>query len=121
MTNITKRGERLAWSLNRWMGTTREIQETCSLIARHGMTYGRIQEVWCSRELSDHQTRWFESREETLERQIARLVESLPAPSDESGVLAPVVVEFEGDPRGWTVRLVVTDHRGARYEYGCDE
>jgi hypothetical protein len=101
MTQITDRGRKLASKLNPAIGTTREIEETCSLIARHAKTHGHIQETWCSVELSDRQTARLMVREAALERRIVDLIEHLPD-TDEG----PWAVLFGGDPRGHTVKLV---------------
>jgi hypothetical protein len=102
MAETTERGWRLAHKLNPAIGTTSAIAETCSLIARHARTHGHIQETWCSVEMSDRQTARLEKREAQLEARITRLVEDLPE-TDEG----PITVLFGGDPRGYTVKLVM--------------
>lgn len=104
MATITERGRFIAWELNPYMGTTSEIQEACSLIGRHAVSYSRIQELWCSSERVNN-VEWlrnyYETKEARLEARIADLVESLPHTDN-----GPVRVEFEGDPRGSTVKLL---------------
>lgn len=104
MATITERGRFIAWELNPYMGTTSEIQEACSLIGRHAVSYSRIQELWCSDERAcnvDWLREYYEKREASLEARILDLVESLPWTAD-----GPVTVEFQGDPRGATVKLL---------------
>ena len=105
MAQVTARGRFIAWELNPYMGTTSEIQEACSLIGRHAVSYSRIQELWCSSERVNN-VEWlrnyYETREARLEARIADLVESLPHTDN-----GPVRVEFEGDPRGSTVKLTL--------------
>jgi len=100
MPTVTSSGEKLASYLAPVLGYTHAISETCSLIARHAKTYARIQEMWCSVEMSDRETARVERQEEILERRIRDLVADLPHSDD-----GPFGVEFSGDPRGYTVRL----------------
>lgn len=105
MATITERGRFIAWELNPYMGTTSEIQEACSLIGRHAVSYSRIQELWCSSERVnnvDWLRNYYEAKEARLEARITDLVESLPHTDN-----GPVRVEFEGDPRGSTVKLTL--------------
>lgn len=111
---VTQAGVKFAWKLNHQIGTTGHIQRVCSLLHRHARTYDWIQEVWCDTDLSERprQQARLEAKEEWLEARIRDLVEYLPQP--DSG---PWTVEFSGDPRGYTVRLVTVDGR----EYGIYE
>lgn len=105
MAQVTARGRFIAWELNPYMGTTSEIQEACSLIGRHAVSYSRIQELWCSSERVnnvDWLRNYYETKEARLEARIADLVESLPHTDN-----GPVRVKFEGDPRGSTVKLTL--------------
>ena len=99
---ITNRGRELAWKLNPALGSTVEIDRTCSLIVRHARTYNRIQEVWCSVELSDRATAQLERREALLEQRLTDLVDWLPWTDD-----GAITVKFDGDPRGHCVKLVM--------------
>lgn len=105
MVQVTARGRFIAWELNPYMGTTSEIQEACSLIGRHAVSYSRIQELWCGSERVNN-VEWlrnyYETKEARLEARIADLVESLPHTDN-----GPVRVKFEGDPRGSTVKLTL--------------
>lgn len=118
MTATTLAGYRLAEKLNPYMGTTHQIVETCSLIARHAKTYNRIQEIWCSDEMSDIRREALEAQEEKLMHRIADLVADLPHADEEyrdyddidgwasATIRGPFIVQFDGDPRAYTVRLV---------------
>ncbi len=106
MAEVTAKGRELASRLNPFIGTTWAIEETASLLARHGTTYNRIQEMLCSVEMSDRQTARIEKQEADIEARIMSLVQDLPTPDD-----GPWRVVFQGDPRGWTVRLVAPDGR----------
>lgn len=114
MTVITRRGRGLAWKLNPYIGTTTAIEETCSLIARHAITYNRIQELWCNSERANNHTptrEYYEAREAWLEARITDLVADLPHTDD-----GPFRVEFQGDPRGSTVQIWLPNtHRGSSY------
>jgi hypothetical protein len=111
MTQITKKGYELAWRLNPYIGTTNRIAETCSLIARHAITYARIQEWWCNEEMADPAVKALEAKEDRLEERITDLVNDLPW--TETGQIR---VQFDGDPRAYVVRLLVPDedYRGTR-------
>lgn len=109
---VTQAGVKFARKLSYQIGTTDHIQRVCSLLHRHARTYDWIQEAWCSNEMPDRSVALLEEREEWLEARIRDLVQYLPDP--DSG---PWKVEFSGDPRGYTVRLVAPDGR----EYGIYE
>jgi hypothetical protein len=47
-TRITAKGRELAWKLNPAIGTTAEIERTCSLIARHATTHTQLAEILCN-------------------------------------------------------------------------
>lgn len=108
----TVRGKALADKVGRYLGFTNEITSLCSGITRNARAYNTIQEAWCCVEMSARQTRRTEAREAALEARIADLVGSLPATDD-----GPFTVRFQGDPRGWTVRLIHPDGK----EIGCDD
>lgn len=96
--NITIPGRLLADKLNRYIGTTSEILKVCSLITRHAKTYARFQEAACNREM----TSWEVRREAQVEARIVALVESLPHTGE-----GPIAIKLQGDPRGFTVKLVL--------------
>ena len=106
MAQTTKKGDDLAAKLNPLIGTTREIRETCALIARHATTYHGIQEQWCSVDFSDRPgaAQWLEDREAAIVRRLVALAESLP--HTDYGAWR---VEFDGDPRGSCSWLVAPD------------
>src|SRR4029453_2461052 len=89
MTEITERGNKLAWKLNPMMGTTTEIRRLCSLIARHARTHNRYAEIWCRGELSGRGAEGLERREGRLEARIPELVSGLPETDD-----GPITVRF---------------------------
>jgi hypothetical protein len=111
MAKATKQGRALAMKLNPFLGTTVEIVEVCSLIARHAATYQAIQEARCSVPMTDSQLDWTERREQQIERRIRALVERLPH-TDEG----PIRARFSGDPRGWCVQLVLPGSLASHHE-----
>lgn len=100
MTAITGKGMTLAIKLHPLIGLTTHIEETCSLIARHATTHKALMEAQCNRELTEAE----ETKIERLEERITDLVDQLPE-SD----FGPFVVDFQGDPRGVTVKLRIKD------------
>lgn len=106
MAQVTTRGYDLACKLNPYIGSTYGIDQTCSLLHRHARTYDRIQEMWCNDEMSDRATARLEAQEAKLEARIRSLVQDLPQPDD-----GPWQVQFSGDPRGYTVRLIAPTGR----------
>ena len=117
---ITNKGRELALMLSASIGTTHQIQETCSLIARHAVTHGNIQEGHCNGsgvwdnpridaktagKIQDRFEKRLEKREEQIEKRLTVLVAELPHVDGE-----PIVVRFEGDPRGCTVKLLLPSH-----------
>jgi hypothetical protein len=113
---ITSRGSELAAELGNHIRTTPSVIEICSLIARLARTHHRLQEEQCNRELSEQEL----ARETQIERRIQELVAQLPPTTSGKRVTA----KFTGDPRGYTVRIVVPDdpHGGNTWgrggEYG---
>jgi hypothetical protein len=63
-------------------------------LLRAARAYGRLQELACSRELTGREV----AREARLEREIRALV-------------SPLAVTFGGDPRGFTVKVVLPSGR----------
>lgn len=114
MPTATKAGYELADAIMPVIGRTQQIVETCSLIARHAKTYARIQEMWCSVEMTDSQVQHYEEGERQLERRIARLVQDLPHSDD-----GPWGVSFEGDPRGYTVKLFCPEPSASLLRNSC--
>lgn len=74
--------------------------EVCSRIHRAGVTYARIQEVWCSVELSAPLIRWYEKREAQLEALITRHCATLTEMTGHE-----YTPDFSGDPRGYVVHI----------------
>jgi len=121
MAQITKRGRALAQKLAPSIGVSGDILETCSLIARHAVTYQAIQEGYCNGHpaMSDPRIsveaagriweryeKWLDKRERQLEKRITELVHSLP--ETDAG---PLGVRFGGDPRGAVVTITSPDGR----------
>lgn len=75
--------------------------EACSLICRHERTYTTIQERWCNEEMSDATVDALEKREAKIEARITEVAAQLNTPT------GPMRVNFQGDPRGCTVKLWV--------------
>ena len=121
MSTITKRGRGLRTQLNEaqlvcTQEEYSELAETCSLIARHAKTYRRLAEIQCgdgthSGEWVNAHWEWIEKRETQLENRLATLAKSLPS---------SVTMQLDGDPRGWLVRLIVTDKTGVPRTVGVD-
>lgn len=117
---ITSKGQRMAENLRRWIGDEPETLRTLSRIGRLAATHQRLAEAECSVEMTERQAARHARRVEALEATIRRLVATLPralavprsgAPADlsEPSGLVPVGVDFGGDPRGYTVKLIVPD------------
>lgn len=102
---ITKRGQALARQLAKYyprkQATLRE-EQLCSVIARHARTHARLQERACSVEMTEKQAALHDKRDSQIEERIAALVAELPATKN-----GKITVRFGGDPRGFTVKLVV--------------
>lgn len=102
MTITTDAGDKLAMKLNPAIGTTLEIRKTCALIHRQAATYDLIQERWCNDDMGDKARARLEAKESRIEARITELVGDLPH-TDEG----PIEIKFGGDPRGYTVKLVM--------------
>jgi hypothetical protein len=121
MATITKQGRELRYQLNdRFLECTYEeyatLAETCSLIARHAKTYRRLAEIQCgdgihSGEWVNANWDWLEKRDQQVENRLLALANELP-----NGVR----MELQGDPRGYLVRLIVTDESGVERTVGVD-
>jgi ERCC4-type nuclease len=116
------------------MASTKEREQFISLMSAHGIgyaqarlflrhskTHGRIQEAHCNghpamgnpnipqeraAKLQEQFEKYMERRELLIERRLTELAQ-------ENGV----AVNFESDPRGWTVKLALRDGR----EYGIPQ
>ncbi len=114
MAFVTRRGKELQQQIEKFVGISDEILEICSLVARHAATHRRLQEAQCNRELRPSEVR----KERQIEERIRTLVGRLPPlPPLDSG--KRIAVEFSGDPRGYTVKLVVPGDRGGN-TWGLD-
>lgn len=116
MPTITKRGRDLARCLAPFIGESDRVPQICSLIARLARTHCRLQEISCS----DHElTPAEQKREAQIEARIRQLVASLPERIDSPHGKGTLSVEFQGDPRGYTVKIVVPGDRGGN-TWGLD-
>lgn len=125
MSTITKKGNKLAWTLAESIGYTRFIAEICSRICRLAKTYHRLQEELCNgygdlawtlekngatRETVGRVVAKMElardEKEENIERLIKSYAESLPLVNGQH-----IGVKFSGDPRGCVVKLIMPDGR----------
>lgn len=125
MPNITKRGRELALETMRaGVGldpyrdyeTVHELSQTLSLIARHAKTSRQLCEIMCgdgihSGEWVNAHTEWLEKRDAQIDARLTALSKALPS---------NVRLVTGGDPRGWVVRLIVTDERGVERTVGVD-
>jgi len=90
---------------------------TLSLIARHAKTYRNYSEIMCSGhpvyggEWVNTHHEWLEAREAQVEKRLLTLAQELPN---------NVRMELQGDPRGYLVRLIVTDETGIERTVGVD-
>jgi len=121
MATVTNTGKTLRSLLNeRGIACTYEeyhrLGETCSLIARHAKTYRRLAEIQCgdgvhSGEWVNENWEWLEKRDQQVENRLLALAETLPK---------SVRMELQGDPRGYLVRLIVTDEAGVDRTVGVE-
>jgi hypothetical protein len=117
----TERGRQLLHDLYRagHEGTWQQSHNTAytlSLISRHAKTYRRLAEIQCgdgihSGEWVNAHAEWLEKREAQVERRLRALGDVLPD---------GVTLELQGDPRGYLVRLIVTDANGIPRTVGVD-
>ena len=89
---------------------------TLSLIARHAKTSRRLCEIMCgdgihSGEWVNAHYEWLEKRDQQIDARLVALSKELPA---------NVRLVTGGDPRGWVVRLIVTDENGHERTVGVD-
>jgi hypothetical protein len=114
MTNgITIKGRLLAGDLAQYIGVTGHIARTCSLIARHATTLENIAVRQCNDANADQDK--LDKRWDQLTARIDGLVYDLPE-SDGGHIVA----EFQGDPRGCIVKLIVTDGHGIPRTFGVN-
>ncbi|HEX6052745.1 MAG TPA: hypothetical protein VFZ21_25945 [Gemmatimonadaceae bacterium] len=101
---ITRRGHELNDLIAKFVGKTQRTLEICSLVARHATTHHRLQEIQCNREATAAEL----LQERNIEARIRKLVADLPQRSRGNSI----AVKFQGDPRGYTVKLVVPGDNG---------
>ncbi len=125
MALITKNGRELnrqlytaGLGLDPWLDRDKvvDLSITLSPIARHAKTYLRLAEIQCgdgihSGEWVNANWEWLERRDQQVENRLLALANELP-----NGVR----MELQGDPRGYLVRLIVTDESGVDRTVGVD-
>jgi hypothetical protein len=79
-----------------------QLAQAVSRIARLVPRYARIQEMWCNDEMRETRTKRLEAREAQIEATIARILATLPPSAH-----GPLSLVFQGDPRGYVVRIKV--------------
>lgn len=74
----------------------------CTRLNRLAKQYNRIQEKWCSVQMTERQKKSLEKSEARIEKEIKDIIY----------VCAGIVsVKFGGDPRGFCVKLMLLDER----------
>ena len=108
---MTVRGKLLAGELAQYIGYTGAITATCSLIARHARTLENDAVAVCNDSNADQEK--IDARWDRLTARITDLVRELP--ESDGG---PITAQFQGDPRGYVVKLVVIDGDGIPRTFG---
>lgn len=108
---MTIRGRLLAGQLAQYIGYTGRIVDVCSLIARHAKTLENIAVAVCNDANADQDK--LDKRWDQLTARIDALVSELPE-SDGGRIVA----EYQGDPRGCIVKLIVRDAHGIPRTFG---
>ena len=122
---ITKNGNKLAWKLADFLGYTRDIANTCSLLHRAAVTHHSLCEQACTahpamdnpnidiKRAGKLQAQW-EKRiardQDRIEERIKSLCQDLP--HTDNGPITPI---FTHDPRGATVKLTTPDHLDIKF------
>ena len=78
----------------------REVEQFARLLMRHSATHQRMAEEECCVEMSERQAAWHEKRTQQVEARITVLCTPYG-----------IVPDFQGDPRGATVKLKVPSGR----------
>jgi hypothetical protein len=110
---MTTRGKLLAGQLAQYIGYTGAITATCSLIARHAKSLDTIAVRVCNDAWADQDA--LDKKWDRLVARITELVAELPASDG-----GPITAEFQGDPRGYVVKLVVVDGHGIPRTFGVE-
>ena len=108
---MTVRGRLLAGELAQYIGYTGAITATCSLIARHARTLENDAIAVCNDAYADQDK--LDKRWDRLTARISDLAAELP--ESDGG---PIRAEFQGDPRGYIVKLIVIDGHGIPRTFG---
>jgi len=110
---MTVRGKLLAGQLAQYIGYTGAITATCSLIARHARSMQTISERQCNDAYADQDA--LDRKWDRLAARVTDLAAELPH-SDGGAITA----EIQGDPRGYIVKLIVTDGHGIPRTFGVE-
>ena len=97
-------------------GDSHELAYTLSLIHRHAKTSRNLCEIMCgdgvhSGEWVNAHHDWLEKRDAQIDKRLTELAKELPQ---------NVTLQLGGDPRGWVVRLIVTDEKGRENTVGVN-
>lgn len=111
MPQVTKRGRELAREITGYVEIAHDTSVTCSLIARHASTHRRYMEHDCNVGLTAEQAR----KVDQIETRIRELVSYLPKVRATGQV---PTVKFSGDPRGYTVKIVIPGAPGNTWGLG---
>lgn len=115
MSTVTENGRKLAREISNWIEIAHDTSVICSLIARHARTHHRYMEIDCNEGLTAEQAR----KVDRIEARIRELVSYLPKSKVKGAGLS---VKFSGDPRGYTVKIVIPGAPGNTWggnsEYG---
>ena len=110
---MTVKGKLLAGQLAQYIGYSGAIIATCSLISRHARTLTNDAVRVCNDADADQDK--LDKRWDRLTARITELAYELPE-SDGGHIVA----EFQGDPRGYVVKLIVTDGNGTPRTFGVE-
>ena len=111
---MTIRGKLLAGQLAQYIGYSDAIIGTCSQISRHARTLQYDAITVCNDADADHDK--IDNRWDRLTAKITELAYELP----QSVNGGHIVAEFQGDPRGYVVKLIATDRHGIPHTFGVD-
>jgi hypothetical protein len=114
----TTTGTALALQIERYFapGAAFDLRQLCALLARLAPAYHRIQELRCNEPMTERQERRIDRLEGSIEARARAIVDAFPPLA--SG--KRLGLTFTGDPRGFTIRVVVPDapHEGNTWGRG---
>ncbi len=106
MPAITKNGRELADTLRKLGASGGELELICSRICKHAVTHCHFMEAACNRELTESELRAEKNLEDNLSKYIGQIDVRWGDKDHDHSAMLPV---FQGDPRGFTVRLRLPD------------